>query len=326
MSSIPIIDLSGAANGAEAATACAQEIDAAARSIGFFAIRGHGVPRALIDMVFSNGQAFFSLPMEEKLKIVRPRPEQNRAYISFGSETLARLNGRETPPDFKEVFTMGPPDVPDEPYYTCEAAGPSFAPNLWPEHPASMKPALLNYWDEMQRLSRLLVRLFALGLNLPEDYFIARGDKDISMLRVLHYPPYIGPVEPGQLRAGEHTDLSMLTIVHSNNNEIGGLEVRTRDGQWMATPNDKDLFIVNIGDTMMRWTNDRWVSTPHRVVNPATPTDNAGSRLSTAFFFMPNYDTRLACLDSCAGEGAKYEPTTIGEYRTARFRKTANAS
>jgi isopenicillin N synthase-like dioxygenase len=132
------------------------------------------------------------------------------------------------------------------------------------------------------------------------------------------------PALPGQLRAGEHTDLSMMTLLYSDN-AVGGLQVKTRAGVWIYAPAVPDTFIVNIGDLMMRWTNDRWVSTPHRVVNPDGAAVAGSRRLSVGMFFIPNYDTEVACLETCAGQDCppRYAPISVSDYRTERFARTA---
>ncbi len=251
-----------------------------------------------------------------------PLEVENRGYIGMGSETLARLAGQETPPDYKEVFTIGPIDVSDQPYYTAAAAYPAFAPNLWPSVPEGLKPAMSAYWHSISALAERVLGIGALALDLPRDFFVSLTDRHISMLRLICYPPYLSPPATGQLRAGIHTDLNMLTFVHANSDE-GGLEVRARDGSWLAPKASGDAYIVNVGDILMRWTNDRWVSTPHRVANP--PTGWGERRLSVPFFFQANYDTVVECLPSCAvvGQAPKYQPISVGAYRAERFARTA---
>jgi isopenicillin N synthase-like dioxygenase len=132
------------------------------------------------------------------------------------------------------------------------------------------------------------------------------------------------PPAPGQLRAGEHSDLGMLTILTADNDR-GGLQVKRRGGGWINVPVIEGAFIVNIGDLMMRWTNDRWVSTPHRVINPGDIGDSSSRRLSIGYFFNPNYDTEIACLPNCQTPQlpAKYDSLTVHDYRTSRFARTA---
>jgi isopenicillin N synthase-like dioxygenase len=321
----PVIDLK-AVSEPRASTAArrdiARQVARACEEIGFFAVTGHGVPRAVVADLIAQSYAFFDLPQAEKLLVRRPRPEQNRGYIAPGEERLARLAGDETPPDLKELYTIGPFDLPDEPYFTGPAAYPSFAPNLWPSRPAGLKPALQAYWRELERVAHILCRVFAQALDLAPDFFSDKIDRHISQLRIMHYPPPQTPPLPGQLRAGAHSDLGMMTLLYSDN-DIGGLEVMNREGRWVPVPVIGDAFTVNLGDLMMRWTNDRWRSTPHRVVNPAEAANDLSRRLSIGMFFIPNYDAVVAPIAAVA-ETSKYPPITVADYRTSRFAATAS--
>jgi isopenicillin N synthase-like dioxygenase len=314
--SIPLLDL------ALDDRALAPALGAAFRDIGFVALTHHGVPMPVIDALYAAANDFFDLPLEVKRRVARPRPDQNRGYIGRGDETLARLAGRQTQPDHKEIFSIGPFDLPDEPYYTGPAAYPSFAPNLWPQAPTTLQPAMRTYWQEVTKLAGRVLGIGALALGLPGNTFAKVTDRHISMLRLICYPPYDGPPQEGQLRAGVHTDLNMLTLVHANS-DTGGLEVRARDGSWIAPTTAGGVYIVNVGDILMRWTNDLWVSTPHRVANP--PAGWRERRISIPFFFQANYDTVVECLPSCLPEGGtpKYPSVTVGAYRAERYARTA---
>lgn len=323
MSAFPIIDIGAfTRSGASAAEreAVARRVGDACQGIGFFAVTGHGVPQAAIDGAIAASYEFFALPLAEKMIVKRPRPEQNRGYIATGDERLARLRGNETPADLKEMFAIGPDNLPDDPYFTGPAAYPSFAANLWPARPASLRPALDAYWAGAEGLARTLCRIFATALDLPPDYFAGKTDRHISQLRLMHYPPPAEAPLPGQLRAGAHSDLGMMTLVYSDS-DVGGLEVMDRTGNWVAAPPSDGAFTVNIGDLMMRWTNDRWQSTLHRVVNPAEGDAWRSRRLSLGMFFIPNYDAEIAPLPN-TGAG-RYAPTTVAAYRTERFARTA---
>ena len=324
MDAFPIIDVSPLFDPAADIGPVARAINDAAETIGFFGVRGHGVPKAHVQALYDAAYGFFDLPLAEKQRVARPKPEQNRGYIGYGDETLARLAGNESPPDRKELFAIGPFDLPDEPYFTRPAAYPSFAPNRWPEHPATLTEALKTYWRDVERLALALSRAYARGLGLPDDFFADKINHHTSQLRIMHYPVPETPPLPGQLRAGAHTDLSMMTLLYADNTK-GGLQVRRRSGEWVDAPPLQNAFAVNLGDLMMRWTNDRWVSTPHRVVNPPDVVNSR--RLSVGMFFLPNYDAEVVCLPSCLAPGAspKYEPTTVTGYRTERFARTAGA-
>jgi isopenicillin N synthase-like dioxygenase len=299
-----------------------RQVARACEETGFFAVTGHGVPRAVITDLVAQSYAFFDLPLAEKLAVRRPRPEQNRGYIAPGEERLARLRGDETPPDLKELYTIGPFDLPDTPYFTGPAAYPSFAPNLWPRRPVGLRPALQAYWHELDRVARILCRIFAEALELPPDFFDQATDKHISQLRIMHYPPSEAPPLPGQLRAGAHSDLGMMTLLYSDN-DIGGLEVMNRAGRWVRVAVIDNAFTVNLGDLMMRWTNDRWRSTLHRVVNPPAAANDLSRRLSIGMFFIPNYDAVVVPIAGL-GDIPRYPPTTVADYRTSRFASTAS--
>jgi len=323
---IPVIDFTpwregGAAGQAEVVRRVAE----ACERIGFFVVTGHGVPEPAVERAYAAARAFFALPLEEKLAIRRPRPEQNRGYIQVGEETLARFTGAETPPDLKEIFAIGPDAVPDEPYFTGPAAYPSFALNLWPARPAGFREAVLAYWDESQRLARTTTAIFARALGLPDGWFEPFLDRDISMLRLILYPEPKGPALPGQLRAGAHSDLNIVTFIR-NEASAGGLQVRRRDGRWIDAPSIPGSFVVNLGDLMARWTDDRWVSTLHRVAMPPEGSAAGSDRLALVFFLSPNYDAVIRCIESCArpGEPPKYPPVTLAEYRTAIFARAQN--
>jgi isopenicillin N synthase-like dioxygenase len=170
----------------------------------------------------------------------------------------------------------------------------------------------------------MLCRIFAEALDLAPEFFDGKIDKHISQLRIMHYPaPQAAPL-PGQLRAGAHSDLGMMTLLYSDN-DIGGLEVMDRAGRWVAVPAIDGAFTVNLGDLMMRWTNDGWRSTLHRVVNPSEATNDRSRRLSIGMFFIPNYDAVVAPIAGL-GEAPKYPPITVADYRTSRFASTARGT
>ncbi|MBS0517568.1 MAG: isopenicillin N synthase family oxygenase [Proteobacteria bacterium] len=321
----PIIDLAPWFSGDEVGRRqVADRVRAACETIGFFAVVGHRVPAATIEAMRSTSRAFFDLPLAQKMKVARPRPEQNRAYHAEGTETLARLAGKETLADYKELFAIGPPDVPaDDPWFhRLPGAYPNYAANLWPDQPAAFEAAWRAYWTAMEDLQATICHIFANALDLPETWFDRALTRHCSMLRALNYPAQKAPPGPGQLRAGEHTDLGMLTLL-KNEAADGGLEVRDLEGNWHEAPTVEDGFIVNIGDLLMRWTNDRFRSTLHRVANPRQ--GGGARRLSIAYFVAPAYDTIVECLPTCQSstDRAKYPPVSVAAYRNERFARTA---
>jgi isopenicillin N synthase-like dioxygenase len=175
----------------------------------------------------------------------------------------------------------------------------------------------------MEDLAARLMTVFAAALSLPERYFARFIDAPISALRALNYPEQLRPPKPGQLRAGAHTDYGSLTILLPEEGSKG-LEIAGRDGSWIAVPPIPGAFVINLGDLMQRWTNDRWVSTLHRVVNPSPQDGGMARRQSLAFFHQPNWAAEIVCLDAClgAGEKPKYEPVLSGPYLMSKFRAT----
>ena len=320
MKSVPTIDLSPYLGGTpEGKAKVAAEVGRACADLGFLSIVGHGVPNALIEQCYEVSKAFFDQPLAEKMKCDRPRPDWVRGYSMVGGEGLSYSLDDPAPPDLKESLSIGPVDVPvNDPYFSEDKAGPHFAPNLWPAAPAELQPVWIEYFKAMQTLSAQLMRIFALALDLPEHFFDDKIDKHISMFRVLNYPDQPEPPLPGQLRAGAHSDYGSLTIVRQED-APGGLEVRTHDGEWVGVKPVPGGFVVNIGDLMMQWTNDRWRSTMHRVVNPPRDLALGSRRISLVFFHQPNYDAMVSPL--AAGEAPKYEPISSGDHLRSKFVK-----
>jgi isopenicillin N synthase-like dioxygenase len=323
MTEVPIIDLTPARSGGRAdRERVAAAIDAACREIGFFAISGHGVPERTVDELRRAAHAFFALPAAEKLAVRHPVPGTNRGYHPVGGEALAQANDAAAPPDLKEFFHVGPVDVGDDPYYTSAEGRQHFLPNIWPARPAGFEAAATAHYRAMDRLVTFLMRLAALALDVDETHFDDKVDRSIGTMRLNYYPVPAAPPAPGQLRASAHTDYGGFTIL-SGEDVPGGLQVRTRDGRWIDVATSPGQFVVNIGDLLMRWTNDRWLSNMHRVVNP--PLDGlARPRLSIAFFNHPNYDARIECLPSQGT--AKHPPVRSGEYRDLKYAKTGFAA
>ena len=317
---IPVIDLGPALRGDHGARLrTGQEIDRTCREIGFFTITGHGVPPALMDALRDTAKEFFALSLEEKLRAVHPVPGTPRGYIALGVEALSRGNANATPPDLKEYYHFGRESWPDAAYWTSPEGQRYFRPNLWPARPAGFAAAAAAYYAAMEVLTVELMRLAALGLGIEEHFFDSRIDRHITAMRLNHYPEQVTPPAPGQLRAGAHTDYGLLTIL--NGEDVpGGLQAQTRGGAWLDVATDPHSFVVNIGDLLMRWTNDRWVSNVHRVVNPPDSLAARSRRLSIAYFQHPNYDALIECL-APPGE-AKYPPVLSGAYRDEKYRQT----
>ena len=307
---VPLINLA-CLHGPDRA-AFAAELDAACRDIGFLIVVGHGVDPALIRRMHAVTGAFFRLPESEKrpLRVSGCRihgwtgPRQ-----SYLADTLAP--GEVQVPDWKEGFSVGPVDTP--PDLSPEEA-PYFGRNLWPDRPDDFIEVWEDYYREMERLAGDLMTAFAAALRLPDDYFVQCIDRHITGLSAQYYPAQTAAPAPGQLRAGAHTDFGSLTIL-STGDDPGGLQVRDHDDTWQDITAPADAFVVNIGDLMAQWTNDRWVSTLHRVVNPL-PDRAHLPRQSIAFFHQPNWHALVECLPGCGSVDnlPKYAPITSGAH------------
>jgi isopenicillin N synthase-like dioxygenase len=320
MNRVPIIDLGPAREGGRAERVeAARAIDAACQDIGFFAITGHGVPDRLVDDLRGAAHDFFGLPMTEKLASRHPVAGTNRGYHPVGGEALSKANDAAAPPDLKEFFHVGPVDVGSDAYYTSAEGRQHFAPNIWPARPPQFQRVATEYYRTMSGLIRFLMRLAALALDVDEQFFDGKVDRSIGTMRLNYYPAQAVPPRPGQLRASAHTDYGGFTIL-SGEDVPGGLQVRTRSGEWIDVPTSPSSFVVNIGDLLMRWTNDRWLSNLHRVVNPPLGPGSRAARLSIAFFTHPNYDVVIECLPSQGP--AKHPPVRSGEYRDEKYAKT----
>ncbi len=293
-------------------TALAQDVDDACRDIGFLLVEGHGVDPDLIRRMHAVTTAFFRLPESEKrrLQVAGSRihgwtgPRQ-----SYLADTLAP--GESQAPDWKEGFSIGPVDVPAD--LTPEEVR-YFGRNLWPTRPDGFVEVWADYFREMERLASDLMATFALALGLRDDYFRDSIDRHITGLSAQYYPPQPTAPAAGQLRAGAHTDFGSLTIL-STGVDPGGLQVADADGIWHDVSPAPEAFVVNIGDLMAQWTNNRWVSTLHRVANP--PRERAHlPRQSIAFFHQPNWHAIVECLPGCGDSDTppKYAPITSGAH------------
>jgi len=319
---VPVIDIAPFRLGGPAdKQAVAEAVDRACRDIGFLVIRGHRVDEGLIERTRAVSRAFFDLPLAEKQRVARPAPHITRGYIGLHDESLARSRDAEAyGSDLNESLMIGPVDAP--PPEVAAAGGAHFAPNLWPAQPAELRAVWSDYYRAMGDLAATVMRLFAVALKLPEDHFEPSLTHHISRLRVRNYPAQDVPPAPGQIRAGAHSDYGSLTLL-ATEDKPGGLQVCNAAGEWRDVPIVPGAYIVNIGDLMARWTNDTWVSTLHRVVNPPADAGAEARRLSLVFFHNPNHDAHIASL--VPGAPAKYAPTTSGEHLRKLFTATQNA-
>ena len=320
---VPTVDLSGPIGEVGAA------LDDACHRIGFVQVIGHGLDPDLDAEAWETARRFFALPVADKAAVAIP-PGDAYGYGAYLVERLAASRGAVTPADLKETFSIGPFVEPDD-VAGIVAADPAaafaYSPNRWPSSLSGMADVMRRYYDALADLAARLLSAMAVGLGMDDDTFSSSIDRHTSALRLLHYP-HIDPtaVEPGQLRAGAHSDYGTLTLLRQDD-APGGLEVLDADGVWHVVPAHPDAYVVNIGDALERWTAGRWRSTLHRVQLP--PSDHSGSneRQSIAFFHNANWDAVINCLEACrpADGRAVEQPITAGRHLMERFRSTQGA-
>ena len=306
----PLIDVAPLLEGrAEGEAAVAAQLGRACRDIGFFYITGHGIPATVLDAVFSQAHRFFAAPAAIKEAVHHTGAAGNRGYVPVEGEKLQP----GTLPDLKECFNIGLELAPDDPELL--AGKPFRHRNPWPDQPG-FRDTMLDYYGCAHRLGIALHHALAHDLGIERTFFDDRLSRPMAILRLLHYPP--APERPlvGQLGAGQHTDYGNLTLLATDG--VPGLAVRNRAGLWIDAPTMPGALICNIGDCLMRWTNDVYVSTPHRVASP-----QGRHRYSVVFFLDPDPEAVVACLPSCLTDGvAKYPPVLAADHLLSKLAPT----
>jgi isopenicillin N synthase-like dioxygenase len=284
----------------------ARALGHAAEELGFYFIANHGIPQALIDRVFAEAERFHALPLERKLAV----KVQGKVvgYLPLGGQTQRLKHSGHTHPDRSASYYVKAEYGPDHPY---RRAGHDWVfDNRWPADLPGFRETCLEYYAAMTALGLKLLPLQAAALGLPADYLITHRafDPPVNTLRLLCYPPR-DEEALGQFGISPHTDYGYMTLLAQAKKP--GLELVTRAGEWIQAPAPDGCFLVNMGDMGQRWTNDRFRSTPHRVINLKGET-----RYSIPVFFGTRWDVRLECLPTCQGPGnpARYPPLSFGEY------------
>jgi isopenicillin N synthase-like dioxygenase len=323
---VPIIDIYNLVkqdSTLEERKSVAEELRRACEDVGFVVITGHQVPLEIVDRVWKSTKAFFDSSLEEKTTCTRPQDVYPFGYSPVGAEVLSAGKAAEksdtiisAPPDIKEMFSLGPADP---------KAG--FPARIFPANPADFEEAWTVYYETLTQLARRILIGFALALNLEESFFENFIGHHASALRAINYPAIAPDVEvlPGQLRASAHTDYGTITILRTDG---PGLQV-SKDSDnptWHDVPFIENAFIINLGDLMRRWTNDKWMSTLHRVVISSSDLSNGFTvqsadelqyrcrrRQSLAFFHNLNRDARVEVLVK-DGEIPKHEPIIAGDF------------
>jgi len=305
--SVPILDLTAYFAGDRAALpGLGAALRDALERVGFFCVTGHGIADDLIARVYAEAARFHALPLDDKLAL--PMSPSNTGYVPLGGG-ISRASEVETAtrPNQNAAFFMKRERTPDDPDVVAGTAHRGL--NQWPADLPGYRETLLEYFAAMEAMAGRLLPIYAVALALPEDFFDGYFDPAQITLRLSHYPP--GLVADEQYGLAPHTDSGFMTLLPPN--PVPGLWIRPDGGDWLEVPHVEGAFIVNSGNTLRRWSNDRFLSTPHRVVNAGD-----GDRYAIPLFFDPNTRRELACLPSCCSpdDPPKYEPFTYGDYLT----------
>ncbi len=298
----PIIDIDGLFSDLSAdRQQVADLVGEACRNVGFFYVRNHRIPDAAIADVRNAMASYFAQPLEEKMKLDINQIQRRHGYVPLGglyADPTAR-------PDIQEGFELSLELPADD--LICREGNIMMGPNVWPDQMSSFQPATYGYFERAVYLGYVLFKAFAMALGIDENFFEDKINKPMGQLRLIHYPIREGPVTADRIGIGAHTDYECFTILWQD--EVGGLQVGNRDGDWIEASPIPGTFIINVGDMMMRWSNDQFVSTPHRVIN-----NSSRERYSMPFFFGANYDTVVEPLAKCCGPDnpPRYPPTRTG--------------
>lgn len=303
---VPVLDLTPLTEGGDI-SGLARELDEACRKTGFFYVRNHGVPESVLNAVFGATRRYFAIPPEGRESHVMDEVYR-RGWMKQGINQHPGFQ-----PDLKESYEIGvdlPEDDPD-----VKAGLALHGPNRWPDDMPWLREAAETYFAETKALGDRMLRLIAVALDLDEGFFLQFTKKPMVQMRLFHYPPQPAMSPDDIFGVAPHTDYGMITLLAQD--PIGGLEIQKRDGEWIAAPYIDGTFVVNIGDLFQRWTNDRYVSNPHRVVNRT-----GKERYSIPMFYNLDYSAPVECLPSCCGldNPPRHEPISSGDYLLSRFR------
>lgn len=309
---LPVIDIAGLGQDPAVRARVAAELRAACERRGFFYIRNHGIPEDLIARMFAANEAFFDQPMDVKLRVDKALSPCNRGYEPLRAQTLEA----GAPPDLKESFYIGQEVPADDPRVL--AGRFNTGPNQWPADVPGFRETMSEYFDAARALAERLVGALETSLDLPPGRFDDYMRDASATLRLLHYPPQPPHPQPGEKGCGEHTDFGGITLLLQD--DSGGLQVwDAQVRRWIDAPPVPGTYVVNIGDLFARWTNGRYHSTLHRVINVS-----GRERHSIPFFYTGNPDHRVECLPGCLrdGELPAFAPVTVEQHLRDCYRRT----
>ncbi len=310
MNELPIVDMNGVRDGSAASIArAAAEIHKAFTTVGFLYIANHGLPTEVVDDALAEAKGFFHQPVEKKREVAINK--RHRGFNALGDALMYEA----TKPDYKEFYTMGlelPEDDPD-----VVAGEPLRGPNNWPSDRPGLRRAMTTYYEEIGRCGADLLTCVAVSLGLAPDFFRSHYQKRLQRTQIIYYPPHPAGATTDQFGLAPHTDFGCITLLWQDSN--GGLEVLERQSKsWIAATPIPGTLVVNVGDLLARWTNDRYASTPHRVINKS-----GRERFSIATFYDPDFKAVVDPRQLGASQAdCKYEPTTSGAHILGRIERS----
>lgn len=299
---IPIVDIGPLIDGTDP-EAVAEGLRRASHEVGFIYISGHGLDVSRLDEVRDTALSFFRAGAEDKAGVTIN--EHHRGWLAPGQSRMET----DDKPDLKESFVWG-----------SEGSGgpdshPLQGPNRWPEDVPELAESAQWFSSSADAVARVVLRGFAIGLGLEADHFVATSDDPLSRASFAYYPPQADDSADDEFGVAPHTDFGVLTILRQD--EVGGLEVQTADGEWIAAPPVPDTLVVNVGDLLDRWTNGYYRSTPHRVIN-----SSGQERLSLVYAFDPNAETMIDATTVLPQQQPAFPPITAGDYLIKRFARS----
>jgi isopenicillin N synthase-like dioxygenase len=301
---IPVIDISLLRNG-ENKDIVSEQLHQASKNLGFIYVKNHGIPENVIQNIRKDGLSFFrqDKTIKQEVKI----STKHRGWLDFGG---AKMNDNAKA-DLKESFIWGYQDRNG----ICSVDHPLRGKNLWPNSLPSLENNAMNFFNCADSLAKDLLKGFAIGLNLREDFFLKTSTNPLSRASLVYYPSQPPSMGKDQFGVSSHTDFGLLTVLCQD--EVGGLQVQDINGEWFHAPPIPNTIIVNVADLLSRWTGGEYKSTPHRVVNKSN-----NERLSLVLAFDPDPETVIDPKEIFGNDyEANSEPITCGDYLIWRFGK-----
>lgn len=313
MSSLPILDIGPYLADAEGAREkLADELREACETTGFYFMVNHGIPQDLIDMAFEEAARFHALPLEIKQRV--KQGEHYVGYVNLGDvrpavdeERGEDFENRKNKPDLHASYHVNRDFAVDHP--RCLAGERFYIPQPWPDEAdlPGFRDNIQTYYRAVESLGHRLLPVYAAALGVPGDHFDAHFEDALAWLRLIHYPRVKERVE-NQLGTGAHTDAGFLTFLPQT--EVAGLEVQLPSGAWVMAPKVPGSFVINAGQMLRRWSNDRWLASPHRVISP----DGERDRYSIPLFFNPGAQAMIECIPGPGGDAPRHEPISYNDF------------